>query len=60
MSKEAKTRCWSKITQQIDFTGNQDRAGNTEIFLIIKEAQESVLAFSKWTVKLLWFYFVLK
>ena len=57
MSKEAKTRCWSKITQQIDFTGNQDRAGNTEIFLIIKEA---VLAFSKWTVKLLWFYFVLK
>ena len=46
MSKEAKTRCWSKITQQIDFTGNEDRAGNTEIFLIIKEAQESVLAFS--------------
>ena len=60
MSKEAKTRCWSKITKQIDFTGNQDRAGNTEIFLIIKEAKESVLAFSKWTVKLLWFYFVLK
>ena len=29
------------------------------MFFIIEEAKETVLDFSKWTVKALWFYFVL-
>ena len=47
-----------KAMQQINFTGNLDRAeGST--FFIIEEAKETVLDFSKWTVKVLWIYFVL-
>ena len=39
--------------QQISFTGNLDQAGNTTIFFIIKEAQESLLDFSRRTVRVL-------
>ena len=38
---------------QINFTGNLDRAGNTEMFLIIEEAKETVLVFSQGTLKVL-------
>ena len=37
--------------QQINFTTNLDRAGNTAMFFIIKEAKETVLQFSQGTVK---------
>ena len=37
--------------QQINFTANLDRAGNTVIFFIIEEAKETVLDFSQGTVK---------
>ena len=33
--------------QQINFTGNLDRAGNTRIFFILEEAKETVLEFSQ-------------
>ena len=39
--------------QQINFTANLDRAGNTAIFFIIEEAQETVLDVSQGTVKVL-------
>ena len=39
--------------QQICFTANLDRAGNTTMFSIIEEAKESVLNFSQETVKVL-------
>ena len=39
--------------QQIKFTANLDRAGNTTIFFIIEEAKETVLDFSQGTVKVL-------
>ena len=39
--------------QQINFTANVDRAGNTTIFLIIEEAKETVFEFSQGTVKVL-------
>ena len=45
--------------QQINFTGNLERDGNTQMFFIIEEAKETVLDFSKGTVKVLKFYFVL-
>ena len=39
--------------QQINFTANLDTAGNTTIFFIIEEAQETVFEFSQDTVKVL-------
>ena len=40
-------------TQQINFTANLDRAGNTRMFFIIEEAKETMLGFSQGTVKVL-------
>ena len=39
--------------QQINFTANLDRVGNTTMFFIIEEAKETVLDFSQGTVKVL-------
>ena len=53
-----KTRCWSK-SNTTNFTGNPDRVGASTMFLIIKEAKETVTYFSKGKVKVLPFYFLL-
>ena len=45
--------------QQMIFTGNLTRAEGARMYFIIEEAKETVLDFSKGTVKVLWFYFVL-
>ena len=42
-----------KAIQQIDFTGNLDRAGNTRIFFILEEVTETELDFSQGTAKFL-------
>ena len=42
-----------RAIQQINFTANLDRAGNTRIYFILEEAKESILNFSQWTVKFL-------
>ena len=39
--------------QQINFTANLDRAGNTRIYLILEEAKETKFEFSKGNVKVL-------
>ena len=39
--------------QQINFTANLDKAGNTTMFFIIEEAKETVFEFSQGTVKVL-------
>ena len=39
--------------QQINFTANLDRAGNTTMLFIIEETKETVLDFSEGTVKVL-------
>ena len=39
--------------QQINFIVNLDRAGNTTIFFIIEEAQETIFEFSQGAVKVL-------
>ena len=39
--------------QQINFTANQDRAGNTRIYSVLEEAKETVPDFSQGTVKVL-------
>ena len=48
-----------KAIQQINFTANPDRDGNTTIFFIIEEVKETVWDFSQGTVKVLWIYFIL-
>ena len=42
-----------RAIQQINFTANLDKAGNTTIFFIIEEAKETVFEFSEGTVKVL-------
>ena len=42
-----------KAIQQINFTANLDRAGNTRIYFIFEEAKETVLDFTQGTVKIL-------
>ena len=42
-----------KAIQQINFTANLDRVGNTTMFFIIKEAKETVLDFSQGAAKVL-------
>ena len=42
-----------RAIQQINFTVNIDRAGNTTMFFIIEKAKGTVLDFSKGTVKVL-------
>ena len=39
--------------QQINFTANLDRAGNTRINFILEETKETVLDFSQGTIKVL-------
>ena len=60
LSKQQKLYADPKAIQKINFTGNQDRAEGLAMFLIIEEPKETVLDFSKGTIKVLWFYFVLR
>ena len=39
--------------QQINFTANLDRAGNTRVYFILEEAEETIIDFSQGTVKVL-------
>ena len=42
-----------RAIQQINFTSNLDRAGNTRVYFILEEAKETILDFSQGTVKVL-------
>ena len=42
-----------RAIQQINFAANFDKAGNTTMFFVIEEAKETLLDFSKGTVKVL-------
>ena len=42
-----------KTIEQINFTANLDRAENTRIYFILEKAKETVMEFSKGTVKVL-------
>ena len=59
LNKQQKLDADTKAKHQINFTGNLDRPEGSTMFFIIEKAKERVLDFSKWTVKVLWFYFVL-
>ena len=53
LSKQQALDADPKVVQQIDFTANLDRAGNTRIYFILEEAKETVLDISQGTVKVL-------
>ena len=53
LSKQQALDADPKVIQQINFTANLDRAGNTRIYFILEEAKETVSDFSKGTVKAL-------
>ena len=42
-----------RAIQQINFTANSDRAGNTRIYFILEEPKETILNFAQGTVKVL-------
>ena len=42
-----------RAIQQINFTANLDRAGNTRIYFILEEAKATILDFAQGTVKVL-------
>ena len=51
LSKQQAPDADPRAIQQINFTANLDRAGNTTMFFIVEEAKETVLDFSQGTVK---------
>ena len=51
LSKQQALDADPRAIQQISFTANLDRAGNTRIFFILEEAKETVLEFSQGAVK---------
>ena len=53
LSKQQVLDADPRLIQQINFTANLDRAGNTTMFFIIEEAKETVFEFSQGTVKVL-------
>ena len=53
LSKQQALDVDPRAIQQINFTANLDRAGNTRIYLILEEAKETILDFSRGTVKVL-------
>ena len=53
LSKQQALDADPKAIQQINFTGNLDRAVNTRVYFILEEAKETILDFSQGTVKVL-------
>ena len=53
LSKQQALDADPKAIQQINFTENFDRAGNTRFYFILQEAKETVFEFSQGAVKVL-------
>ena len=53
LSKQQALDADPREIQQINFTANLDRAGNTRVYFILEEAKETILDFSQRTVKVL-------
>ena len=51
ISKQQALDADPRAIQQINFTANLDRAGNTRIYFILEGAKETILNFSQGTVK---------
>ena len=53
LSKQKKLDADSRKIQQVNFTANLDRAGNTTISFIIEQEKETIFEFLQGTVKIL-------
>ena len=53
LSKQQVLDADPKAIQQINFTANLNRTGNTRFYFILEEAKETVFEFSQGTVKVL-------
>ena len=53
LSKQQALDADPRAIQQINFAANLDRAGNTKVYFILEETKETILDFSKGTVKVL-------
>ena len=53
LSKQQALDTDPRAIQQINFTSNLDRAGNTRVYFILEEAKETILDFSQETMKVL-------
>ena len=53
LSKQQELDPDTRAIQQINFTANLDRAGNTRIYFILEEAKETISNFAQGTVKVL-------
>ena len=53
LSKQQVLDADPRAIQQINFTANLDRRGNTTMFFIIEEAKETMLDFSQGSIKVL-------
>ena len=53
LSKQQALDAYPRVIQQINFTANIDRDGNTRVYFILEEAKETILDFSQGTVKVL-------
>ena len=53
LSKQQALDADPRAIQQINFTANLDRAGNTRVYSTLEEAKETILDFSQGTVKVL-------
>ena len=53
LSKQQALDADPRATQQINFTANLDRAGNTRVYFVLEEAKETILDFSQGIIKVL-------
>ena len=53
LSKQQALDADPSAIQQINFTANLDRAGNTRVYFVLEEAKETILEFSQGAVKVL-------
>ena len=53
LSKQQALDAHPKAIQQINFTANLERGGNTRFYFNLEEAKETVFEFSQGTVKVL-------
>ena len=53
LSKQQALDADPKAIQQINFTANLDRAGNTRFYFILEEAKETIFEFLQGTLKVL-------
>ena len=53
LSKQQPLDAYPRAIQQINFTANLDRVGNTRVYFILEEEKETLLDFSQGTVKVL-------